>query len=59
VSFSEVLLPMIKQTVVDQAKFRLNLHPGSNLIFDVGVIYLRLIIFLVVGDVLIDSETFF
>jgi hypothetical protein len=34
-------------------------HLGSNLRFDVDVVYLRLIIISVVDDVLIDSETFF
>jgi hypothetical protein len=35
------------------------IHPGSNLKFNVNVIYLRLIIFSVIYDVLIDSKTFF
>jgi hypothetical protein len=34
-------------------------HPGSNPRFDVSVVYLRLIILSVVGDVPIDSETLF
>jgi hypothetical protein len=36
-----------------------SIHSVLNPKFDVNVIYLRLIIFLVVGDVAIDSETFF
>jgi hypothetical protein len=34
-------------------------HPGSSPRFGVGVAYLRLIILSVVGDVPVDSETFF
>jgi hypothetical protein len=33
-----------------------SIHLSSNFRFDVGVVYLRLIIFLVVGDVTIDSD---
>jgi hypothetical protein len=33
-------------------------HLDSNFRFDVDVVYLRLIILLVVGDVIIDNETF-
>jgi hypothetical protein len=35
------------------------IHVDSNPKFDVGIGYLWLIIFLVVGDVFVDSETFF
>jgi hypothetical protein len=34
-------------------------HPGSNLIFDVIIMYLQLIILSVVNDVPIDNEMFF
>jgi hypothetical protein len=35
------------------------IHLGLNLRLNIGVVYLWLIIFLVVGDVLIDSKTLF
>jgi hypothetical protein len=34
-------------------------HPGSNLRFDVDIVYLWLIILSVVGDVVIDSDALF
>jgi hypothetical protein len=34
-------------------------HPGSNPRFDVGVVYLRLIIILVIDDVPINSDALF
>jgi hypothetical protein len=36
-----------------------SIHPGSNLIFDVIIMYLQLIILSIINDVSIDSETFF
>jgi hypothetical protein len=36
-----------------------SIHLSSNFRFDVGVVYLRLIIFLVVSDVTIDSDVLF
>jgi hypothetical protein len=35
------------------------IHLDSNLRFDVGVVYLRLIILSEVGDVSVDSDIFF
>jgi hypothetical protein len=35
------------------------IHPDSNLRFDVGVVYLWLIILLVIADVPVDSEVLF